>query len=50
MLKKRLAKFFDAKVQMTVGANGKGKISIPFGNEEELEHIMNLLDKVRGEA
>lgn len=47
MLKKRLAKFFDAKVQMTVGANGKGKISIAFANEEELEHIMHVFDKLK---
>lgn len=47
MLKKRLAKFFDAKVQMTIGSNGKGKISIPFNDEEELEHIMHVFDKLK---
>ena len=26
---------------------GKGKISIPFANEEELEHIMNIFDKLK---
>lgn len=49
-LRQRLATLFQTKVQMTCSPTGKGKISIPFGNEEELEHIMNLLDKVRGEA
>ncbi len=46
-LKKRLSTFFDAKVQMTCNAEGKGKISIPFANEEDLEHIMNVLDKLK---
>ena len=46
-LKKRLSTFFDTKVQMTCSPAGKGKISIPFANEEELEHIMNVLDKIK---
>ena len=46
-LKKRLSSFFDTKVQMTCSPNGKGKISIPFANEEDLEHIMNVLDKLK---
>ena len=47
VLKKRLAKFLNTKVQMTCSSKGKGKISIPFANEEELEHIMNLFDKLK---
>lgn len=46
VLKKRLSSFFHAKVEMTCSAKGKGKISIPFENEEELERIMNVLDSV----
>ena len=46
-LKKRLSDFFDTKVQMTCSPTGKGKISIPFANEEDLEHIMNVLDKLK---
>ena len=46
-LKKRLSDFFDTKVQMTCSPSGKGKISIPFANEEDLEHIMNVLDKLK---
>ena len=45
VLKNRLAQFFQAKVQMTCSPKGKGKITIPFDNEEELERIMNALDK-----
>ena len=47
ILKNRLAKFLNTKVQMTCSSKGKGKISIPFANEEELEHIMNLFDKLK---
>lgn len=47
LLKTHLSKFFDTKIQMTCNANGKGKISIPFASEEELEHIMNVFDKLK---
>ena len=47
VLKNRLAKFLNTKVQMTCSSKGKGKISIPFANEEELERIMNLFDKLK---
>lgn len=46
ILKDRLANFFQTKVQMTCSSKGKGKISISFDNEEELERIMNTLDSV----
>ncbi|MBO7116175.1 MAG: ParB/RepB/Spo0J family partition protein [Prevotella sp.] len=46
VLKERLSQFFQAKVQMTCSPKGRGKISIPFSNEEELERIMNALDSV----
>ena len=48
ILKERLSKLFQTKVQMTYSPKGKGKISIPFDNEEQLEHIMNALDGVNG--
>lgn len=47
MLKRRLSDFFDTKVQMTCSSTGKGKISIPFSNEADLEHIMHILDKLK---
>ena len=47
MLKNRLSDFFRTKVQLVCSAKGKGKISIPFNNEEELEHIMNVFDKLK---
>ncbi len=47
ILKNRLAQFFQTKVQMTCSPKGKGKISIQFDNEEQLERIMNALDSVK---
>ena len=48
-LRDRLSDFFHTRVQMTCSPKGKGKISIPFDNEEQLERIMNALDGTRGE-
>lgn len=45
-LRERLCEIFQAKVQMTCSA-GKGSISIPFANEEELERIIALFDKMK---
>ena len=48
VLRDRLSQFFQAKVQMTCSPKGKGKISIQFDNEEQLERIMNALDGANG--
>ena len=47
ILKDRLSDLFQVKVQMTLSPQGKGKISIPFANEEELEYVMNIIDKMK---
>lgn len=47
LLKKRLSSFLNTKVQLTCSPKGKGKISIPFANEEELLHIMKVFDKLK---
>lgn len=47
-LRTRLSDFFKAKVQMTCSDQGKGKITIPFASEEELERIVSLFDKMKG--
>lgn len=47
LLRQRLSQFFQAKVQMTCSSKGKGKISISFDNEEDLERIINAFDKIR---
>ena len=46
-LRTSLSKFFQTKVQLTCAETGKGKITIPFANEEELEHIIAIIDKLR---
>ena len=48
ILKDRLSELFKVKVQMTCSPQSKGKISISFNNENELEHIMNIIDKIKG--
>ena len=46
-LRNHLSDFFQTKVQMNCTAKGKGKITIPFANEEELERIMNIFDRLK---
>ena len=46
-LRQRLSDFFSTPVQMSLSANGKGKISIPFANEKELEQIITMFDKLK---
>ncbi|PXX20116.1 ParB/RepB/Spo0J family partition protein [Hoylesella shahii] len=48
-IRQRLCDFLDTKVQMTCSPKGKGKISIPFANEEELARIMATFDKLKEE-
>lgn len=47
-LRNKLAALFNTKVQMTYSPTGKGKISISFANEEDLERIMNAMDGIKG--
>ena len=47
VLKQQLSGFFNAKVQLTCSEKGKGKISIPFNNEEELERIIGIFDTLK---
>ena len=47
MLREQLSDFLHTKVSLSISPSGKGKISIPFANEEELEHIMNVLDHLK---
>ena len=47
VLQKRLSDFFNTKVEMSCSAKGRGKISIPFSSEEELERIINMFDKLK---
>ena len=45
-LKSQLSQVFGTKVQFTCTPEGKGKISIPFTNDEDLARIMDLFDKI----
>jgi ParB family chromosome partitioning protein len=47
LLRNHLSNFFGLKVQFSCDDKGKGKIGIPFKNEEELERIIALLDKLK---
>ena len=47
VLKNHLSDFFHTKVQLTCSEKGKGKISIPFASEEDLERIMELFDTLK---
>ena len=38
---------FGTKVALSVNDSGKGKISISFSNEEELERIVSILDRLK---
>ena len=46
--KNRLAEVFRTKVEMTCSQKGKGKIILSFANEEELEHLISLFDRMKG--
>ena len=48
-LREQLSKVFSTKVEMTCSAKGKGKISIPFASENELEQILRVLDKLKNQ-
>ncbi len=45
-LKRQLTQFFQTPVQLTCNTKGTGKISIKFKNEQELERIIAIFDKL----
>jgi ParB family chromosome partitioning protein len=45
-MRKRLGGYFKAKVLISCSPKGKGKISIPFENEEDMKRIMSILDQL----
>ena len=47
ILQNHLCGFFGSKVQLSCTTKGKGKISIPFNNEEDLERIMEIFDLLK---
>ena len=47
ILKEQLEGFFSTKISLSIAPSGKGKITIPFASEEELERIMNVFDNMK---
>ncbi len=47
VLRDRLSGFLNTRVQLTCSSKGRGKISIPFESEEDLERIMSVFDKLK---
>jgi len=47
LLKTHLSKYFGTKVQLTCNEQGKGKISIPFKSEEDLERLIAIFDQLK---
>ncbi|MBS7377125.1 MAG: ParB/RepB/Spo0J family partition protein [Paludibacteraceae bacterium] len=46
-LQNSLSTLFNSKIKLKYNENGKGSISIPFKNDEDLSRIMSLLDKIK---
>ena len=47
LLRDSLSECFQTRVQFTCSDRGKGKITIPFSNEEEMERIVSILDRLK---
>lgn len=47
LLRDHLSSFFKTKVQLVCNEKGKGRITIPFASEDELEKLIGLLDKLK---
>ena len=46
-LKHHLSRFFDAQVDFKYSKSGKGKITIPFNSNEDLERIIGIFDVIK---
>ena len=49
ILKKHLNSSFKTPVKLSVDASGKGKITFSFKNDEELENLIRIFDKLKEE-
>ena len=47
ILKKHLSSTFKTQVQFSCDNNGKGKITFPFKNEDELERLITIFDALK---
>lgn len=48
ILKNHLSQTFRTKVQFSCSSKGNGKITFPFKDEEELERLISIFDKLKG--
>ena len=49
-LKRHLSAAFHTRVQFTCNKDGKGKITFPFANDQELERLLALFDSMKATA
>ena len=49
-LKRHLSAAFHTRVQFTCNKDGKGKITFPFANDQELERLLALFDSMKSSA
>ncbi len=49
-LRKNLSDKFNADVKFSINPQGKGKITIPFSSDEDLERVLGIFDKISKEA
>ncbi len=49
-LKKHLSAAFHTRVQFSCNKDGRGKITFPFRNEEELEKLISLFDTIKANS
>ncbi len=47
VFQKHLQASFGVPVRFSLADNGKGKITFPFANEEQLQHIIDIFDQIR---
>jgi ParB family chromosome partitioning protein len=47
LLKEQLSGLFQTHVQLQCSETGKGKITIPFSNESEMERIIEIFDRIK---
>lgn len=47
-LKRNLSAAFNTRVQFSCNKDGRGKITFPFANDEELERLIRLFDTIKG--
>lgn len=48
VLKRNLSAAFNTRVQFSCNKDGRGKITFPFANDEELERLIRLFDTIKG--